>query len=99
MNIVKSRAKNKYLALHELVIRQPRQETISNNWLIYLTDKEAEVADGLIKGFSAKQIADRMSIKERTIRFHIDNMKSKLQTKNLAHLGYILGRLYAVEKR
>lgn len=43
-----------------------------------LTDREAEVLSYLADGWSNEEIADRLAIAVRTVRFHLDHLYRKL---------------------
>jgi LuxR family maltose regulon positive regulatory protein len=43
-----------------------------------LTDREAEVLSYLADGWSNEEIADRLAIAPRTVRFHLDRIYRKL---------------------
>jgi two-component system, NarL family, response regulator len=43
-----------------------------------LSPREREVLQLLGKGYSNSRIADEMDVKERTVRFHLENLMSKL---------------------
>lgn len=43
-----------------------------------LTDREAEVLSYLADGWSNEEIADRLGIGVRTVRFHLDHLYRKL---------------------
>jgi DNA-binding NarL/FixJ family response regulator len=43
-----------------------------------LTDREAEVLSYLADGWSTSEIADRLGIGPRTVRFHLDRLYRKL---------------------
>ncbi len=45
----------------------------------WLSESEVNVCFYLFHGFSAVQIATKMDLSEATIRFHIDNIKTKMQ--------------------
>ena len=49
-----------------------------------LTQREKEVFDLLIKNKTSKQIADELSISEKTVRNHISNVMQKLGVKGRA---------------
>lgn len=57
----------------ELVVSDPRPGSPSD-----LTDREAEVLSYLADGWSNEEIADRLSIGVRTVRFHLDRLYRKL---------------------
>lgn len=44
-----------------------------------LTQKERQIVQGLIDGFSYKMIADRISVSHDTVRFHVKKIYRKLQ--------------------
>lgn len=47
-----------------------------------LTDREREVVQLVAAGFSNRDIADRLSITERTVKFHVSSILAKLGAKN-----------------
>jgi len=50
-----------------------------------LTSKEQDVLDLLAHGFSAKEIALKMGLSYRTVEHRIDNLKTKLNARNVTH--------------
>jgi DNA-binding NarL/FixJ family response regulator len=50
-----------------------------------LTSRELEVLELIRNGFRNKQIADRLSIAETTVNFHIKNLVDKLGANDRAH--------------
>ncbi len=46
-----------------------------------LTDREREVFLLLIKNYDTKDIADKLTISEKTVRNHISNAMQKLEVK------------------
>lgn len=56
----------------DLIVSQPPVATGD------LTDREAEVLSYLADGWSNDEIADRLSIGVRTVRFHLDHIYRKL---------------------
>lgn len=57
------------------------------------TRQELTCLSLLAQGLSYPEAAVEMSITERTIKQHIQNMKEKCQVKNLFQLGLIYGNL------
>ena len=47
-----------------------------------LTGRELEVLSLLVEGLSNREIADRLSLSEATVKFHLTNIFSKLGAKN-----------------
>ncbi|NRA46303.1 MAG: hypothetical protein HRU09_15225 [Oligoflexales bacterium] len=47
-----------------------------------LTEREKQVVFHLIRGRTSKTIADRLKITKRTVDFHLDNLKTKLNCPN-----------------
>lgn len=51
-----------------------------------LTDRESEVVDAIVAGHSSKQIADALSVSQRTVEAHRANVLQKLGIANTAAL-------------
>lgn len=51
-----------------------------------LTTREFQVLSLVVEGFSAKEIALRLSIAPRTVECHIDHLRTKTQSRNRAQL-------------
>jgi DNA-binding NarL/FixJ family response regulator len=58
-----------------------------------LTERETEVLRFVAKGFSSRQIADRLVISHRTVQNHVQNTLTKLQLHNRVELTR-----YAIEQ-
>lgn len=61
-----------------------------------LTPRETEILEIVTNGHSAKEVAVRLSIAQRTVERHIENIRLKLQAKNRVHMvkrAIILGEL------
>ena len=65
--------------LHEGVICKPELNTT-------LTDREKEVIQLIAEGGQAQEIADRLSISVTTVNRHRENIKAKLQLRNIGEL-------------
>jgi DNA-binding NarL/FixJ family response regulator len=57
-----------------------------------LTARELEVLQLIRDGFKNKQIADRLSISENTVNFHIKNIVDKLGANDRTHAVTIATR-------
>ena len=68
------------LARMEAVLRRakPKSVTIKNLTVEKLTGKEKEVLAMLAKGASNKEIADKMVVKEVTVKTHLNSIYKKL---------------------
>jgi DNA-binding CsgD family transcriptional regulator len=64
------------LPLHDLA---PAPETPTTRRLAELRDREREVLELMIAGLRNRDIAARLFISERTVKFHVSNILSKLQ--------------------
>jgi DNA-binding NarL/FixJ family response regulator len=49
-----------------------------------LSDREFEVLELIAGGCKSREMATALGIKERTVRFHVENILFKLQVKNRA---------------
>ncbi|MGI9102810.1 MAG: helix-turn-helix domain-containing protein [Terriglobales bacterium] len=51
-----------------------------------LSKREAEVKDALLENLANKEIADRLNISERTVKFHVSNVLKKYGVRRRADL-------------
>jgi DNA-binding CsgD family transcriptional regulator len=65
-----------WLPLHDLA---PAPETPASRRLAELRDREREVLELMIAGLRNRDIASRLFISERTVKFHVSNILAKLQ--------------------
>lgn len=61
-----------------------------------LSDVERRVFDGIVAGRLNKQIADDLSIAERTVKLHRSRLMVKLEVESAAELGRLAERLQRV---
>lgn len=62
-----------------------------------LSNREAEVAELVSKGLSNKEVANRLFVTEKTVKFHLTNIYKKMQVKSraqlivwcLPHMGFV----------
>lgn len=47
-----------------------------------LTDRESEVLNLMVGGYSNKQIANKLNISIRTVKFHIANIYAKIEVNS-----------------
>jgi DNA-binding CsgD family transcriptional regulator len=59
---------------------------------IYLSKKEIECVNWMIKGKSASEIAMILAISTRTVESHMNNIKIKLNCYKQFQLGYLIGK-------
>ena len=52
----------------------------------HLTDREMEVLCLVVRGMSAKEIAQVLSIAPKTVERHIDHVRMKTRTRNRIHM-------------
>lgn len=65
-----------------------------NTEKVPLTEREAEVIKCVSAGLSEKEIADKLKIKVRTVRKHLENIRSKTGlTKNTELIGYLVAEI------
>jgi DNA-binding NarL/FixJ family response regulator len=58
----------------------------------FLTDREAEVAEGFARGLTTKQVAREMGIAPSTIRSHLATIFKKLGVKDQTQMVWELRR-------
>jgi DNA-binding NarL/FixJ family response regulator len=51
-----------------------------------ITRREQEILDGLLMNLSNKEIANRLNISERTVKFHVSNLLAKYRVQRRADL-------------
>lgn len=61
--------------------RRLKTDTVTN-----LSRREQEVLDSLLENLSNKEIASRLNIAERTVKFHVSNLLSKFGVRRRADL-------------
>ena len=52
----------------------------------HLTDRELEILNLVVRGMSAKEIAQVLSIAPKTVERHIDHVRMKTRTRNRIHM-------------
>jgi len=60
---------------------------------LYLTKREFQCINYLIRGKTAEEISVILNISKRTAETHIKNIKEKMNCFNQFRLGYLLGRM------
>ena len=53
-----------------------------------LSARESEVMEFIARGYKIRHIALALEIKERTVRFHVENILDKLAVKNRTEAAY-----------
>lgn len=51
-----------------------------------LSNREAEVAELVVKGLSNKEVANQLFVTEKTVKFHLTNIYKKMNVKSRAQL-------------
>lgn len=66
----------------------------SNGDFTSISKREYDILEGIVKGLSQKEIADKLNISSKTVDNHISNIKKKLGvTKNTEMIGYYVATL------
>ncbi len=68
-----------------------------------LSNREAEVAELVSKGLSNKEVANKLFVTEKTVKFHLTNIYKKMSVKSraqlivwcLPHLGFVESEIQA----
>jgi DNA-binding NarL/FixJ family response regulator len=58
-----------------------------------LTNREIEIAQYIIKGYSNSEIAKMLFVSKSTVKVHVSNILQKTKAKNRVNLAYILGSI------
>jgi DNA-binding NarL/FixJ family response regulator len=69
----------------ETLPRSFRPAPLSSTFRLTLTERETEVLQLIADGLINKQIAQRLSLSNETIKAYIDNIRLKLDAKNRTH--------------
>ncbi|MFC1233442.1 response regulator [Vibrio sp. DW001] len=69
-------------AYNEYVLEIMRDKSVSDDMFSSLTDREKEILVEVARGFSNRQIADRLFISEATVKVHIKSLLKKLCVKS-----------------
>lgn len=67
-------------------IDEQEDSPLEIDYLKYLTEKEKEVVELLLKGYTYKGIAEHLFITENTLKFHIKNIYQKLNVNSKMEL-------------
>ena len=59
-----------------------RQEKQPHDLIDDLTEREREILEGLAAGFSNREIAQKMFLSEKTVKYYMTNLLQKLQVRN-----------------
>ena len=60
-----------------------------------LSRRQTEVLEGLKEGLANKEIANKLNISERTVKFHVSNLFAKFKVDSRIQLmGLRLGRVH-----
>ena len=69
-------------AYNEYVLEVLRDKSLNEDMFSKLTDREREILVEVARGFSNRQIADRLFISEATVKVHIKSLLKKLSVKS-----------------
>ena len=86
-------AKNKSNSILSTVLQNNSDQNVSYN-INSLTKTELRVLSLLAEGLEYKDICEKMFIGKRTVYFHVQNIKNKLDLHSTNHL-----RKYAIDSR
>ncbi|MBU2239198.1 MAG: response regulator transcription factor [Gammaproteobacteria bacterium] len=82
--------------IQQLIMQSTAPAEIHNDELDDLSERELDVAHGVSKGLSNKQIALEMGITERTVKAHLTSIFKKTNTKDRLALALLAQTRYAV---
>lgn len=54
--------------------------------IVMLSEQERALIELLASGYSAKEVAGRLRITERSVQSHINRLRGKTQTRNATHM-------------
>jgi two-component system nitrate/nitrite response regulator NarP len=69
-------------AFSEVVLEVLREKAETDDMFSTLTERESEILVEVARGFSNRQIADRLFISEATVKVHIKSLLKKLKVKS-----------------
>lgn len=73
------------LHLHEHAVRNLRERAGVNTSSVQLTPRERDCLRWIKEGLTVPQVARRLAISERTVAFHLQNCRDKLDANTIAH--------------
>ena len=83
-NILKKlNLKSRYSLIWKVNFLEDEQEDYFTK---HLTDRELETCSYIFKGFSNKEIGERMFLSELTVKYHISNIFKKLKVSSIRQL-------------
>ena len=77
----------------EAYLHRSQEETALDDPYAFLTNREREVLQLTVEGYTRKQVGERLSISPRTVEKHRSNLMRKLGVHSRAELvQYVLSR-------
>jgi DNA-binding NarL/FixJ family response regulator len=70
----------------DTILKSPQGRRMRTNSPTELSKREQEVLSGLLENLANKELADRLHISERTVKFHVSNLLSKFGVRRRADL-------------
>ena len=81
---------------HHSILKQYLNKQGTHHDQLNFTKRETECIRLLSQGLSAKEIAQKLNIKSKTVEFHISNAKEKLNYYKSSKLTYLVGKFHAL---
>jgi len=70
----------------DVILRLVLRARLKTDTVTNLSRREQEVLDSLLENLSNKEIASKLNIAERTVKFHVSNLLSKFGVRRRADL-------------
>jgi DNA-binding NarL/FixJ family response regulator len=70
----------------DTILTSSRGRNLKSNASSELSRREQEVLDGLLENMANKEIANKLNISERTVKFHVSNLLAKFGVRRRADL-------------
>ncbi|WP_151193471.1 PAS and helix-turn-helix domain-containing protein [Cysteiniphilum sp. JM-1] len=80
---------------HEALLASEVAQADAPDIDINLTESEIRCVNFMVKGHTASTIANQLNISHKTVEFHLDNAKRKLNCYKTSKLAFMIGKYHA----
>lgn len=95
---VRTRKKKVPIGAIEMEVKLTDRVDLVMDQIVNLTQREIQVRDAILLGLANKEIATKLFLSVRTVKFHVSTLYEKYGVRNRTELVYGLARAKKVEE-